>query len=926
MLRNILLFVATVFAGTVHAAVGSWSSTGPSGGSVSKIEFHVSNPSIAYAGGEGGFFRSSDGGLTWATSEVGLPPGMFNPTFYQARSNGNILYMLTSQPLNRLFRSNDAGLTWNILPPIVATGAPAAIFLSISPANPDLLVVAFSNEVRISTNGGTSFSNTAFPPAPFEAASVAVYGTTVLLGGRNPMGQPLLYRSTNGGGSFFPTGVQNVSIEDTIVQLKFSRGDPNVVYLGYQSGGTAIGLAGRSIDNGQTWTPLTDPNISLQRDFWISQAQPQSIMFTKSDRLYTSANGGVTLTQLGSITEPSLVAVSAIFGYPTNPVLLVGTNGRGIIRSANNGTLWNDSYLGYQAYLARALAIPNNAPNTVFAGQGDAGFRSHALQRSINGGGTWVQGTLNSLANSVRGLTIDPTSAGQTIYAVGRLFPPAIQNGGIYKSIDGGVSWTAISVGIPAQGIGRSMGNVRSVVLDPRSCVSPPPSGPCISGPLRTIYVLGSGRQDGTSGGWLAAMVYKSLDAGATWTRADSGLPSPGPGFDNFVIGISLVMDANNPGTLYAGLSGSYGNLGVPNGVTAGIYKTINGGASWNPVNSGLPSRPGSAGLPPDVLSLAIDPVNPQIVYAGITIGDVPGAPLAGIYKTVNGGSSWTNASNGVVGADVRALLVDRNTPNVVYAASIGTFTSPGGVYKTVNNGANWRSISSGLLSSSVFALARDPADPATLYAGTNTGVWKLTQVVDGDGDGAGTTTENAAPNAGDGNNDGIADANQQNVASTINAPITRGRINYVTVGGTGAIAPDQPAVACDQLTDVYSIDPRIFPPDPLSPLFSFNHDEFGLINVEVANCSTLNLTVRFHDGTFNGPNWTWRNYGPTTPGDDATVRWYPYPNAVKLDATTWRISLTAGQVGSWRANNSNILFRGGPAFFADQLLRDGFE
>lgn len=1091
------------------AAVGSWSTTGPHGGAVNKIEYHRGNPAIAYAAGDGGFFRSTDGGQTWRAAEVGLPPGLYNPEFWQAPSNGNVLYLLSFTTRSTLYRSADAGLTWSRLPP-VSTNPRNIEDLAISPDNPNQLAVVYTDQLRKSADGGQTFTTAAFPPAPFEALAVAIFGSRFLIGGSNslvtgqlfdsfegiggfdnagwshqalngsldwtwsttqssspahswhaasatvigdrvlkspalPMvpgsslsfrhtfafetdggsaacydagrlevssdggsswsplpdtafelggyndtvdggfgnvlagqrawcqgtigsmtqvrvnlsayaGQtiqvrwhaaddnsgaaagwfvddvfftndgPLVYRSTDSGASFAPTQV--VAASDAVIRLQFAPGSNQVAYYGL-----AGEHSGRTIDGGLNWSE-NDAQLDLRKPFWIHPTNALQLIAARADRLVGSNDGGMSVGTLGVTVTPTLSAVSAIASYPATPTLLAGTSGRGILRSTDNAGSFSESFAGFGSFNVRALAIPVNHPNRVLAAQGDVGFSSHALLISGDAGTSWSSSNaLGALSNNVRALAIDPTTSGPTVYAVGRLFaPPLAQNGGIYRSIDGGTSWTVNSNGIPAQGSGRSMGLVRAIAIDPRSCLSPPPSGPCSSGPLRTIYVIGTGRPDQLSGGWTAAMLYKSTDGGASWNRADSGLPSPGPGFENQVLGVSLVMDPINTNTLYVGLAAQYGNIGAPNGNIAGIYKTSNGGTSWTAANNGLPGRPGATSLPPDVLALAIDPTAPATLYAGVSVGDFPGAPLAGVYRSSDGGLNWSNASNGLVGADVRALLVDRNNPSTVYAGAIGTFTNPGGVYKSLNSGGIWRSISGTLPSSSVYALARDPADPATVYAGTNTGVWKLTQVPDDDGDGAASSIENAAPNAGDGNADGIPDAQQADVATIFNPPLgsfLRGRENHTTMGGEDANLRTGNAPkgsSCTQLTDAYAIDPRIYPPDPQSSTLSFNHDEFGLVNVEIPDCSSLELTIRYPDGNFLGPEWSWRNYGPSIPGDDTTVGWYAYTNAVKVNATTWRLTVNANQLGSWRASSDHILFRGGPALSGEVVFRDSFE
>jgi photosystem II stability/assembly factor-like uncharacterized protein len=155
----------------------------------------------------------------------------------------------------------------------------------------------------------------------------------------------------------------------------------------------------------------------------------------------------------------------------------------------------------------------------------------------------------------------------------------------------------------------------------------------------------------------------------------------------------ALAVDPVSPSTLYAGLSG-------------GVFKSGNRAASWAPAGSGLPAVP--------VFALAIDPVSPSTVYAG--------TKAFGVFKTTDGGSSWNAANTGLSGTNVFALVVDSGLPATVYA---GTSV---GVFKSVNAGATWTAANTGMGALPVFALAIDPKSPSNLYAGSkNSGVFRST-------------------------------------------------------------------------------------------------------------------------------------------------------------------------------------------------------
>jgi photosystem II stability/assembly factor-like uncharacterized protein len=124
-----------------------------------------------------------------------------------------------------------------------------------------------------------------------------------------------------------------------------------------------------------------------------------------------------------------------------------------------------------------------------------------------------------------------------------------------------------------------------------------------------------------------------------------------------------------------------------------------------------------AGGGPPggEVKALAIDPSTPATLYAGTFFG--------GVFKSTNGGTSWTAINSGLTITSVYALAIDPSTPAMLYAGT------DGGVFKSTNGGTSWAAVNSGLPTNAfVYALTIDPSNPATLYAGTvGGGVFKST-------------------------------------------------------------------------------------------------------------------------------------------------------------------------------------------------------
>lgn len=113
--------------------------------------------------------------------------------------------------------------------------------------------------------------------------------------------------------------------------------------------------------------------------------------------------------------------------------------------------------------------------------------------------------------------------------------------------------------------------------------------------------------------------------------------------------------------------------------------------------------------------SLAIDPGTPQTVYAGTSNG--------GVFKSIDGGSNWSEVNIGLPDPYVFTLAVDPTTALTVYASP-----DSGGVYKSTDGGANWVTVNTGLIETYIYTLAIDPTTPQTIYAGSgSSGVYKST-------------------------------------------------------------------------------------------------------------------------------------------------------------------------------------------------------
>ena len=301
------------------------------------------------------------------------------------------------------------------------------------------------------------------------------------------------------------------------------------------------------------------------------------------------------------------------------------------------------------------------------------------LWKSTNDGLSWTQLFDAAGTHTLGAMTFDPGSP-DVLWAGTGDFVQGCEGYfgiGLLRSADGGLTWA------PRNGSGAStledMSNFSSVVVDPRD----------------GNHVVVGGRVRGCSSGTQATGgLFTTTDAGLNWTKrlADTEIHE-------------IAEDPVTRDTWWAATN-------------KGIYKSTNNGVTWTiQTASGLPN--GNTGR----TELAIAPSNPQVVYALFENSN-------DVWRTTNGGSSWTRQSSGNNACDGQCwynmvLRVHPTTPDTVYRGTIH-------IFKSTNGGVNWTDLSNAWGSSQkvhqdTHAFWVETANPEWLYVGSDGGVWKST-------------------------------------------------------------------------------------------------------------------------------------------------------------------------------------------------------
>ena len=235
-------------------------------------------------------------------------------------------------------------------------------------------------------------------------------------------------------------------------------------------------------------------------------------------------------------------------------------------------------------------------------------------------------------------------------------------SGTLYLSTDAGSSWSRLA----------HLGNSFEMVLD-HILVDPADT--------RIIYVSAWSVESSATG-----ELFRSQDGGKTW----STLPEM---HGKSIRALSLA--ASDSKTVVAG-------------ALDGVFRSRNGGDSWQRIS------PENHAEIKNVESVAVDPVNPEVIYAGTW--HLP-------WKTEDGGKSWHNIKKGVIDdSDVFSIIIDPSSPSVVFASACS------GIYKSESAGEIFHKIQGIPFSARRTRVLRmDPGNRNVIYGGTTEGLWKTT-------------------------------------------------------------------------------------------------------------------------------------------------------------------------------------------------------
>jgi photosystem II stability/assembly factor-like uncharacterized protein len=393
---------------------------------------------------------------------------------------------------------------------------------------------------------------------------------------------------------------------------------------------------------------------------------------------------GLGARNIGSATMSGRVAAVTAVREHGRLTVYIGAAGGGVWKSMNGGTTFKPIFDKEGSQSIGAIAIDPSSPKTIWVGTGESWTRNSVsigdgIYKSTDGGDSWTNMGLKD-SERIAKILIDPKD-GNTVYACvpGRLWSDS-DDRGVYKTNDGGKSWTKILKGSNAS-TGCSMVSMSS--RDPKTIFAG------MWDFRRKGWTFRSGGENATAPS--GSGLFMSADGGASWTdldeRSAKGLPPKPWGR------IAVTIAPSNPDVVYALIES-------PN---SALYRSGDGGKTWE-------RRDASQMMvwrPFYFANLIVDPKDENKIYK----------PDGGLILSTDGGRSFGGISGGAHG-DFHDVWIDPENTNHVIT------TDDGGVWYSYDSGNNWWKANN-LPISQFYHVSVDMDDPYHVFGGLqDNSVW----------------------------------------------------------------------------------------------------------------------------------------------------------------------------------------------------------
>lgn len=639
-------------------STANWTSSGPSTttggyrglGRINCMAFHPTDPNTFWVGTPaGGLWKTTNGGINWTTNTdyfpvLGVSDIAVHPT------NANILYLATGD--------GDLG--------------------SLS-----------------SLTGGA-------------------LGDTKSIG---------ILKTTDGGATWYTTGMNwSITSAKLIRRLIINPSNPQILIAATSDG------IWRTIDGGTSWT---NTQIGYFMDLEYKPGDPSivyasSFDFTGNAKIYRSADSGSSWSLISTLADVRRINLAVTPNAPNSVDALCANTSSGLAGlwySGNSGT-------SFSKYFPEPNSTsPNNLLNSLHDASGVGGQGHYDLAYAINptnandiwlggvntwnstdGGFNWNIKTMWTSSNPSQNPNPNPNNI-LVVHADKHFiaFHPLVSgtmfecnDGGLYKTSNGGTSWTDLTNGMQISQMYRI--GVSQTQSNPKILCGLQDNGTKLNN-LPTWVDVGGGDgmeciYDGsTDTGYISSQYGNFYRSGSPVSNISSNISflTSEQGDVNRAWVTPLIMHPTNTSTLYAGYKR--------------VYKTTNKGDTWTAISDVLDSSS------ENIRFMAIAPSNPNTIYA---------ATLTKLYATTNGGTNWSQISTLTITdnyANISNIAVDPANPDKVFITVSG-YSAGNKVWMRPSIGGTWVNYSLNLPNLPVNCIVYKQGSNEELYIGTDVGVY----------------------------------------------------------------------------------------------------------------------------------------------------------------------------------------------------------
>lgn len=362
--------------------------------------------------------------------------------------------------------------------------------------------------------------------------------------------------------------------------------------------------------------------------------------------------------------------------HPTNDrIIYAGAAGGGVWKSVNGGASFQPIFDEYPQSIGKVKLDPKDPDNVVWVGTGEIWTRNSVsvgdgIYKSTDGGVTWTKKGLEK-SERISNIEINPSNTNEIFVGVlGALWGDS-EDRGVYKSSDGGTTWNKIFYINPSTGCS-------DLIMDPKD---PNVLYACMWEFRRTGWSFNSGGAN--------SALYKSTDGGKSWNKIHNGFPAGKLGR------VALAIAPSNPNILYSAIE-------TEKDADKGLYRSDDAGKSWKHLNNdfGLVVRPFYFSR------ITVDPRNPDVVVK------------AGLFGSISRDGGKTFKDLGPMHADIHDIIFDIHNSDRMYVCC------DGGVYRSWDGGTTMEIVAN-LPISQFYHVSLDNKEPYNIYGGLqDNGSW----------------------------------------------------------------------------------------------------------------------------------------------------------------------------------------------------------